>query len=272
MNRIRRLLGQPQQPRPAHATVWVAGALTITCVLAIAAWQLPAQSQPPAGTPPAAVPKTGARPQRPQASGSPYTKWVDEDVAYIIDDRERATFGSLRSDQEREQFIEQFWKRRDPTPGTVENEYKEEHYRRIAYVNERFPSPTAAGWATDRGRIYMTYGPADEIESHPAGGAYRRPEAGGAGQTITYPFEQWRYKWIQGVGWDVIVEFVDKDKSGDYRMTMDPRAKEIPPQAALRHDLVAPGPGLKSWHQVWEDFRLRTIKFHNEVFHRLHGR
>jgi GWxTD domain-containing protein len=97
---------------------------------------------------------------------TPYRKWLNEDVAYIITDEERAAFKRLQTDEEREQFIEQFWLRRDPTPDTVENEFKEEHYRRIAYANENFASGIP-GWKTDRGRIYITYGPPDEKESHP---------------------------------------------------------------------------------------------------------
>src|SRR6185437_10971687 len=61
---------------------------------------------------------------------TPYRKWLSEDVSYIITDEERAAFKRLQTDEEREQFIEQFWLRRDPTPDTIENEYKEEHYRR----------------------------------------------------------------------------------------------------------------------------------------------
>src|SRR5512140_3821812 len=99
---------------------------------------------------------------------TPYRKWLNEDVAYIITDEERAAFKKLQTDEEREQFIEQFWLRRDPTPDTIENEFKEEHYRRIAYANEHYASGIP-GWKADRGRIYIAYGPADEIESHPSG-------------------------------------------------------------------------------------------------------
>src|SRR6202140_3303752 len=109
---------------------------------------------------------------------TPYRKWLNEDVAYIITDEERATFKRLQTDEEREQFIEQFWLRRDPTPDTVENEFKEEHYRRIAYANEHYASGIP-GWKTDRGRIYITFGPPDEIESHPSGGPYARPPGRG---------------------------------------------------------------------------------------------
>ncbi|MCZ2150182.1 MAG: GWxTD domain-containing protein [Bryobacterales bacterium] len=156
---------------------------------------------------------------------TPYRKWLNEDVGYIISDEERKAFRNLNTDEEREQFIEQFWLRRDPTPDTQENEFKEEHYRRIAYANERFASGIP-GWKTDRGRIYITFGPPDEIESHPSGGTYERPYEEGGGTTSTYPFEQWRYRWLEGIGSDIIIEFVDTTMTGEYRMTMDPSEKD----------------------------------------------
>jgi GWxTD domain-containing protein len=156
---------------------------------------------------------------------TPYRKWLNEDVAYIITDEERAVFKNLQTDEEREQFIEQFWMRRDPTPDSMENEFKEEHYRRIAYANERYASGIP-GWKTDRGRIYITYGPADEIESHPSGGTYERPPEEGGGTTSTFPFEKWRYRYIEDIGTDIIIEFVDPTMSGEYRMTMDPSEKD----------------------------------------------
>src|SRR6516225_6043455 len=146
---------------------------------------------------------------------TPYRKWLNEDVAYIISDEERAAFKRLQTDEEREQFIEQFWLRRDPTPDTVENEFKEEHYRRIAYANERYASGIP-GWKADRGRIYIMYGPPDEIESHPSGGSYERPAEEGGGETSTYPFEQWRYRYIDGIGQEIIIEFVDTCMCGEY--------------------------------------------------------
>ena len=156
---------------------------------------------------------------------TPYRKWLNEDVAYIISDEERTAFKRLQTDDERESFIENFWMRRDPTPDTVENEFKEEHYRRIAYANENFASGIP-GWKTDRGRIYITYGPPDEKETHPSGGSYERPPEEGGGQTSTFPFEQWRYRNIENVGSDIIIEFVDPTMSGEYRMTMDPSEKD----------------------------------------------
>jgi GWxTD domain-containing protein len=156
---------------------------------------------------------------------TPYRKWLNEDVSYIITDEERAAFKKLQTDEEREQFIEQFWLRRDPTPDSIENEFKEEHYRRIAYANERYASGIP-GWKTDRGRIYITFGPPDEIESHPSGGTYQRPPEEGGGTTSTFPFEQWRYRYIEDIGNDIIIEFVDPTMSGEYRMTMDPSEKD----------------------------------------------
>src|ERR1700681_1913548 len=156
---------------------------------------------------------------------TPYRKWLNEDVAYIITDEERTAFKRLQTDEEREQFIEQFWLRRDPTPDSIENEFKEEHYRRIAYANENFASGIP-GWKTDRGRIYITYGPPDEKDTHPSGGSYERPPEEGGGTTSTFPFEQWRYRYIEGISSDVIIEFVDPTMSGEYHMTMDPSEKD----------------------------------------------
>jgi GWxTD domain-containing protein len=172
---------------------------------------------------------------------TPYRKWMNEDVHYIITDEERQAWKRLATDEEREQFIEQFWLRRDPTPDSAENEYKEEHYRRIAYANERFASGIP-GWKTDRGRIYITFGPPDEIESHPSGGTYERPFEEGGGTTSTYPFEKWRYRWIEGIGSDIIIEFVDPTMTGEYRMTMDPSEKD-----AL---LMVPNAGLTLMEQM----------------------
>ncbi|MGD0869795.1 MAG: GWxTD domain-containing protein [Bryobacteraceae bacterium] len=169
--------------------------------------------------------RKGGDPTAQQALTTPYRKWLNEDVAYIITDEERAAFHRLQTDDEREHFIEQFWLRRDPTPGTPENEFREEHYRRIAYVNEHFSS-RIPGWKTDRGRIYITYGPPDEIEDHSSGGSYQRPAVEGGGTTSTFPFQQWRYRFIEGIGTNVIIEFVDPTMSGEFHMTMDPSEKQ----------------------------------------------
>jgi GWxTD domain-containing protein len=156
---------------------------------------------------------------------TPWKKWLNEDVVYIITDEERKAFKDLQTDEERESFVEQFWLRRDPTPDTEENEFKEEHYRRIAYANDHYGSGIP-GWKTDRGRIYIMYGPPDEIESHPSGGTYERPIEEGGGETSTYPFEDWRYRYIEGIGNNVNIEFVDPTMSGEYHMTMDPSEKD----------------------------------------------
>jgi len=154
-----------------------------------------------------------------------YKKWMDEDVRWIISEEERSVFKSLKNDEERDSFIEQFWARRNPNPRLADNAFKEEHYRRIAYANERFASGIP-GWKTDRGRIYVMFGKPDELESHPTGGAYNRPYNEGGGTTTTYPFEKWWYRHIEGIGDDIEIEFVDQSGSGEYRIAMSPDEKD----------------------------------------------
>jgi GWxTD domain-containing protein len=190
------------------------------------AFTLVAQAEPlPDQSPAAALQAESQEVAKRHEMATPYQRWLNEDVAYIISDPERAAFMNLQADEEREKFIEQFWLRRDPTPGTPENEFREEHYRRIAYANDHYAAGIP-GWKTDRGRIYITYGPPDEIESHPSGGNYRRPPEQGGGTISTVPFEQWKYRHIDGVGDNVAIEFVDPTKTGEYRMTKDPAEKE----------------------------------------------
>src|SRR5229473_4840869 len=164
-----------------------------------------------------------------------YKDWLDKDVAYIITDEERKAFKKLETDDERERFIEEFWRRRDPDPDTDENEYREEYYERIAYANEHYASGIP-GWKTDRGRIYITWGKPDETETHPAGGNYQREPQEGGGSTSTYPFERWFYRYLPGVGSGVEIEFVDPTGSGEYRIARNPDEKD-----AL---LTIPGAGL----------------------------
>src|SRR6202165_2003881 len=166
---------------------------------------------------------------------SAYRQWLTEDVTYIISPEERNAFLQLDTNEEREQFIEQFWLRRSSNPDLPENDFKEEHYRRIAYANEHYAC-RRAGWKTDRGRMYIMWGPADEVESHPTGGTYERPMEEGGGSTSTYPWETWRWRYLEGIGENIILEFVDPSGSGEYRLTMDPSEKD-----ALLH---VPGAGL----------------------------
>jgi len=155
----------------------------------------------------------------------PYRTWLNEDVIYIITPEERSAFLQLETNEEREQFIEQFWLRRSSNPDLPDNDFKEEHYRRIAYANEHFASGIP-GWKTDRGRIYIIWGKPDEIESHPTGGTYDRPMDEGGGSTTTYPWETWRYRYLEGIQENVILEFVDPSGSGEYHLTMDPSEKD----------------------------------------------
>jgi GWxTD domain-containing protein len=187
VKRVRRLLGQPERARMNATPLISALVLAVTLVAGLAAWQQPADK-----------------------TKTPYEKWVKEDVVYIIQNGERLAFQNLHTDEERAHFIEQFWERRNPVPGSTVNEYKDEHYRRIGYVNVHYSSSNLAGWKTDRGRIYIQYGPPDEIESHPS------PDAGAA------PYEEWMYHLIQGVGRNVIIRYEDPSRNGEYRMTRDP--------------------------------------------------
>ena len=170
-----------------------------------------------------------------------YKKWVDEDVRWIITDQEMTAFKSLSNDEERDQFIENFWLRRNPNPDSPENEYREEHYARIAYANEHFAAGKP-GWRTDRGHIYIAYGKPDNIDSHPSGGSYDRPMEEGGGNTSTFPFEIWHYRYIEGIGDNIDVEFVDTCMCGDYHMTIDRSEKD-----ALKH---TPGAGQTLYEQM----------------------
>lgn len=154
-----------------------------------------------------------------------YKKWLEEDVVWIISEEEKATFKALQNDEEREAFIEQFWLRRNPDPRSSTNAFKEEHYRRIAYANERFHSGIP-GWKTDRGRIYIMFGPPDQKEERPTGGTYDRPLYEGGGRTTTFPFEKWWYRHIDGIGDDIEIEFVDSSFTGEYRIAMSPDEKD----------------------------------------------
>jgi GWxTD domain-containing protein len=147
-----------------------------------------------------------------------YSKWLHEDVAYIFDQAKRAAFLALATNEERDKFIEHFWERRNPSPGAP-NEFKEEHYRRLAYANGHFASGVP-GWQTDRGHIYILYGPPDEKESHPQA-------AGGSAET-------WLYHHVSGVGDNATITFVDSTGRGDFRLS--PGAPFVP---------KSPGPGGK---------------------------
>ncbi len=179
-----------------------------------------------------------------------YKRWLDNDVAYIITKEERRAFMSLQTDEERENFIENFWRRRDPDPDTEENEYREEYYERIAYANEKFTSGIP-GWKTDRGRIYIAWGKPDSVEAHPSGGSYERPSYEGGGSTSTYPFEVWFYRHLDGVGDGIEIEFVDPTGSGEYRIARNANEKD-----AL---LMVPGGGMTLAEQLGTESRADRI-------------
>jgi GWxTD domain-containing protein len=203
--------------------------LTVASLLGFA--QDPTQSQDPTQKP------RNVKPELKKA----YKEWLDKDVTYIITDEERKAFKKLATDDERERFIEEFWRRRDPDPDTDENEFKEEYYERIAYANEHFASGIP-GWKTDRGRIWIMYGKPDGRETHPMGGAYDRPSYEGGGSTTTYPFETWFYRYLAGVGSGIEIEFVDPTGSGEYRIARNANEKDAM--------LMVPGSGLTLSEQL----------------------
>jgi GWxTD domain-containing protein len=170
-----------------------------------------------------------------------YKTWLDQDVSYIISDEERKAFKTLSNDEERDAFIENFWLRRNPNPDSPENEFREEHYRRIAYANEHYAAGKP-GWKTDRGHIYISFGAPDSIDSHPSGGSYQRPMEEGGGETSTFPFETWHYRYIEGIGENIDLEFVDSCQCGDYHFTIDRSEKD-----ALLH---VPGAGATQYEEM----------------------
>ena len=170
-----------------------------------------------------------------------YKTWLNQDVVWIISDEEGKAFKALSNDEERDSFIEQFWLRRNPNPDSPENEFREEHYRRIAYANEHFAAGRP-GWRTDRGRIYISYGKPDSIDAHSSGGNYQRPQDEGGGSTSTFPFEIWNYHYMEGIGQNIDLEFVDTCQCGDYHFTINRGEKD-----ALA---MVPGMGKTMWEEM----------------------
>ena len=189
---------------------------------------------------PSQDPSSKARNVKPELKEA-YKKWVNTDVDYIITKEEKKAFYALVTDEERENFIENFWRRRDPNPDTEENEYREEYYERIAYANQHYTSGIP-GWKTDRGRIYIAWGKPDSVESHPSGGSYDRPSYEGGGSTSTYPFEIWFYRHLDNVGDGIEIEFVDPTGTGEYRIARNANEKD-----AL---LMVPGGGMTTAEQL----------------------
>src|SRR5271168_694733 len=185
--------------------------------------------------------KIGRQRELRQELSETYKTWLNQDVVWIISDEERKAFKNLSNDEERDAFIEQFWLRRNPDPDSPDNEFREEHYRRIAYANEHYAAGKP-GWKTDRGHIYISFGKPDSIDSHPSGGSYERPMEEGVGETSTFPFETWHYRYLEGIGDNIDLEFVDTCQCGDYHFTIDRSEKD----ALLR----VPGGGETLYEQM----------------------
>lgn len=248
--------------------------LTGFTVLTLAGWGMSARAQTPTQTPTTQTPDTGSTVQdngaviksQPQEEKpdplkrrlsdsqerarkkatinelkGTYKTWLNEDVRWIITPEEEKAFKALTNDEERDQFIEQFWQRRNPNPDSPDNEFRDEHYARIEYANEHFAAGKP-GWMTDRGHIYIAYGKPDNIDSHPSGGEYERPMDEGGGSTSTFPFEVWHYRYLPGIGDNIDIEFVDTCMCGDYHATIDRSEKD-----ALKH---TPGAGLTQYEEM----------------------
>jgi len=236
-----------------------------------------AQTAPPNATPAQTTPDTGSVTKTPPVAEKPdplkrrlsdreererrnatkielkgtYKTWLEADVRWIITDQEAKTFKSLSNDEERDSFIEQFWQRRNPNPDSNDNEYRDEYYARIAYANEHFAAGQP-GWMTDRGHIYIAYGKADSIDSHPSGGSYERPIDEGGGETSTFPFEVWHYRYLEGIGDNIDIEFVDTCMCGEYKATIDRSEKD-----ALKH---VPGAGLTQYEEMGQATKADRFK------------
>ena len=145
-----------------------------------------------------------------------YRTWLTEDVTYLITPEDICVFLRLASDAEREQFIESFWLLRAPDAESVENAYKQEHYRRIVFANERFGADVP-GWKTDRGRVYILYGPPDKIDSHPINDSSWQALDGEV-RGAKYSWEEWHYNYLDFVGENVACDFVDAGGAGNYHL------------------------------------------------------
>jgi GWxTD domain-containing protein len=196
MKRIHRILA-PSERQGTWVPFLVFAIFLAGAAVSLAAWRSEARTQATVGA--------QIKPDKPTPSF--YSKWLSEEVVYIIDDAERGAFLQLTTDRERDHFIEQFWERRNPTPGSSTNKFKEEHYRRIAYANQHFGTASgAAGWETDRGHVLIVYGPPDEIESHPKGASR------------SFGTQIWLYRHIEGVGDNESITFIDRTGRSDFRL------------------------------------------------------
>ncbi len=119
---------------------------------------------------------------------------------YIISKEEKKAFLELQPEK-RPQFIEQFWARRDPTPGTAVNEFKESYFQHIEEANRLFREGTTAGWLQERGRIYILFGPPSERITYPRGIDF-----------YDQPTEIWYYGFFP-------VVFTDENWTGNYTLT-----------------------------------------------------
>jgi GWxTD domain-containing protein len=125
--------------------------------------------------------------------------------------RGEGDFRKLSTDKQRDDFVVAFWERRNPIPGSSENKFKEEHYRRLAYANTHFAAGVP-GWKTDRGRMYIMFGPPDKVERHLRSGSVQKD---------AFNTEERHWEYIEGIGRDVIIRFVDTCGCGEYQIPVE---------------------------------------------------
>jgi len=129
--------------------------------------------------------------------------WLAEDAIYIITPEERCAFLRLNTDEEREQFIEQFWYRRSVDPISLDYDYKTEFYRRVVFANEKYGSKLLAGRNTDRGRLYVIFGPPESVDEN-------------SDPAAPHSIQTWHYHYIKGIGENVQIHFEYATRYDDY--------------------------------------------------------
>ena len=168
-----------------------------------------------------------------------YQRWLDEEVVYIMARMERAVFLQLRTDRERDLFMEAFWKHRDPTPASPENEFKTEHLRRVAYANQYLGREgSVPGWKTDRGRMYILLGEPQDIQKY-------------AGKLGIYDCESWFYQGKTDLGLPPSFNLLFFKEHGQGMMKLySPIGNG--PQALLSSAMESPGDFRRAYNELYD--------------------
>lgn len=140
--------------------------------------------------------------------------WAEHNVKWVICPAEREVFGRLKSDLERKAFIDAFWHRRDPDPQTPLSEAKDEHYKRMDFADGHFRENEQRGSLTERGRVWIMYGPPQRREVHPRA------------RNRVFSWEAWHYDRLPDIGENIDLEFTDRANRGEYRLSLSPEQRE----------------------------------------------